>query len=130
MLKKLLKQKRVPILGELVDSLFSTLPLLSVYSGITMTILLYTSTRAYLHSWFPWIELWSFILIILFSLIPLLLLTYKFIIPSLWGFRSKQMFHLEDKIKTLEQKLDKILENTNSKEKDNERSNSTHTSPE
>jgi len=99
--RNIFKQRRVPYLGALIDSLYSTLPLMSIYSGITITILLYASVKDYLLSLFPWMRLWIFVVIILISTLPILLLVYKFIIPSLWSFRSSQMSHLEDKLNLL-----------------------------
>ena len=98
MLNKYLKPKRIPYLGEFVDAFFTTLPFFGLYSSLSLTIILYAQIKDWLLVWFPWVNLWVFMLIIGFALSIALLLAYKYIIPSLWGARSEKMYHLEKKL--------------------------------
>jgi len=111
--KRVLKQKRIPILGEVIDSFFTTLPILSAYSGISVTIILYEMTKQYMLVWFPWMNLGYFIIILVALFSPLVLLVYKYVIPSVWHFRSTQMSHLEMKIDKLSKQLEKLQEGQN-----------------
>ena len=42
--------------------------------------------------------------------IPIVQFTYKFIIPSVWHFRSSQMGHLEDKLDDLTRQVRELRE--------------------
>ena len=107
MFKKYLKPRSVKYLGEAVDALFTSLPFFSVYSSISLTIILYAQVKDWLLVWVPWVNLWIFMLIIGFVFTIALLLAYKYIIPSLWSSRSKRMTHLEEKIDMIIDLLEK-----------------------
>jgi len=96
--KNILKRKRLPFVGEFADAFFTTLPFFSIYSSLSITIILYAQVSDWLLVWLPWMTLWKFILIVGFALSIVLFLSYKYIIPSLWHSRSQQMSHLENKI--------------------------------
>jgi len=40
----------------------------------------------------PWIKLWIFMLALTFLVGGMMILVYKFVLPSLWAFRGRQMF--------------------------------------
>lgn len=103
MFRNYFKPKRIPYLGEFVDAFFTTLPFFGLYSSLSLTIILYAQIKDWLIVWFPWVNLWIFMLIVGSALLLALLLAYKYIIPSLWGARSQRMYHLD-------RKLDGILE--------------------
>jgi len=103
MFKKYLKPKSIKYLGEFIDALFTSLPFFSIYSSISLTIILYAQVKDWLIVWLPWVNLWIFLLIVGFAFTIAFFLAYKYIIPSLWSSRSKRMTHLE-------QKLDVIIE--------------------
>lgn len=111
--QSVLRQKRIPILGEVIDSFFTTLPILSAYSGVSVTIILYETIKEYMLVWFPWMTLGYFILILVSLFSPLVILVYKYVIPSVWHFRSTQMSHLEGKIDKLSEQLKKLQEGLN-----------------
>lgn len=111
---KIFQQKRIRFLGEIVDSIFTAMPALSAYSIVSTTIILYEITKQYILNWVPWMNVVYFVLILVVLFIPLLLFTYKFIIPSVWQFRSTQMKHLEDKIDRIEAMLKEERENRGS----------------
>ena len=108
MFKNLLKRKKLPFLGEFTDAFFTTLPFFSIYSTLSLTIILYAQTSDWLLVWFPWVNLWIFMLVVGSALAIALLLAYKYIVPSLWDSRSKQMSHLEQKLDMLSEKLDEL----------------------
>ena len=106
---RLFKQKRIRFLGELVDSLFTALPIVSIYSGVSTTIILYELTKQYILNWLPWMNIILFMVILGTCFVPVVLLVYKFVIPSIWHFRSTQMSHLEEKVDAITKKLDRLL---------------------
>ena len=120
MFKDLLKRKKLPFLGEFTDAFFTTLPFFSIYSTLSLTIILYAQTSAWLLVWFPWINLWIFMLGVGSALAIALLLAYKYIIPSLWNSRSKQMPHLEQKLDVLSEKLGELDKKISNMAKNNE----------
>ena len=98
MFKKYLKPKSIKYLGEFIDALFTSLPFFSIYSSISLTIILYAQVKDWLLVWLPWVNLWIFLLVVGFAFTTAFFLAYKYIIPSLWYSRSKRMYHLEDKL--------------------------------
>lgn len=98
---KLFKQRRIKFLGEFVDTIFTAMPALSAYSIVTTTIIMYELTKEYIQNLLPWMNVLYFVLFLIVLFIPIMLVVYKYIIPSVWHFRSTQMQHLEDKIDAL-----------------------------
>lgn len=122
MFRKYLKPKVVPYLGEIVDAFFTSLPFLGMYSALTMTVVLYTVVSKWLLVWFPWMNFAIFFSFMFITLLTVLVIAHKYIIPSLWYARSKKMTHLEQKLDVVirEQKnINKLLNEINSKEKKN-----------
>ena len=101
MFKEYIKPRVVPYLGEIVDAFFTSLPFLGMYSALTMTIVLYTVVSKWLLVWFPWMNFVIFFGIMVVTLLVVLVIAHKYIIPSLWYARSKKMTHLEDKLDIL-----------------------------
>lgn len=100
-----LKQKRVRGLGAVVDSLYTSLPVLSIFNFASILIVLYNQIRPYLLEHVPWMKVWLFFLIMAAIVTALVALVYKFVIPSVWHFRQNQMFTNESGIA---QKVDRI----------------------
>ncbi len=98
MSNNLFRQQRVRFLGELVDAVFTALPALSIYSGLSVTVILYEAVKSYIQNWLPWMNVFYFLAGLLVGFTPVVLLTYKYVIPSIWHFRSTQMSHLEAKV--------------------------------
>lgn len=122
MFRKLFKRRRLPFLGEFTDAFFTTLPFFSIYSSVSITVILYAQVSDWLLVWFPWMTLWKFLLIIGFALTVALFFTYKYVVPSLWHSRSTQMSHLEEKIDLImneQKKIHKLVDEIKSKEKKN-----------
>ena len=102
---KLFAQRRIRFLGELVDTIFTSMPAFSAYSIVAQTFILYELTKDYIQNVLPWMNVLYFILLLGLLFLPLMLVVYKFIIPSVWHFRSTQMQHLEDKIDAIAAEL-------------------------
>lgn len=113
MSNNLFRQQRVRFLGELVDAVFTALPALSIYSGLSVTVILYEAVKSYIQNWLPWMNVLYFLAGLLVAFTPVVLLTYKYVIPSIWHFRSTQMSYLEAKVDAQSaqiQELKRLLE--------------------
>lgn len=116
MFRKYLKPKIVPYLGEVVDAFFTSLPFLGIYSALTMTIVLYTVVSKWLLVWFPWMNFGIFFALMFVTLLVVLIMAHKFIIPSLWYARSRKMTHLEQKLDELLKELSELKEQINNRQ--------------
>jgi D-beta-D-heptose 7-phosphate kinase/D-beta-D-heptose 1-phosphate adenosyltransferase len=87
-----MKQKNIPWLGAFMESFFVTLPLLSIINFWAIIVMLYTNLRPYLLQYMPWMNLWYFVAILTLIGVLGMVLVYKFVLPSIWAFRGKQMF--------------------------------------
>jgi hypothetical protein len=84
------------------------LPFLGIVNFAFITIAMYASVRPYIYPIFPWLNIGIFFGVVVFLTLIAILLIYKFIVPSLWHFRGKQMFYESDilsRIKKIEKKL-------------------------
>jgi len=109
-----MKQRNIPWLGALIDSLYVSLPVLSFVNFFAILTVLYANIHPYLQEHLPWLRFWVFLIIVGVLATILALLVYKFVVPSLWTFRGKQMFTHESAIVD---KLDKLLEKVDKLEK-------------
>jgi len=105
-----MKQRNIKWVGGLVESIFSTLPFLGIWNYIAIAIVLYTNVYPYLVQYFPWVKLWIFLLCLIGVGIIGMFIMYKFVLPSLWAFRGKQMFQRDGELQNLMQKLNDKLE--------------------
>lgn len=104
---KITKQRHIPGVGALIDSLFSCLPFLSFINFIFISIVVYADIHPYLKVHMPWVQMWSFMAFLSVVTILMMLAVYKFVLPSLWAFRGKQMFGYESRVIDEIQKLQK-----------------------
>jgi len=120
MINWLLKQRKLPFIGGFVDALYTSLPILGIINFLSIMVILYNDTRPYLLEHMPWVTLWVFLTAIggFTSIIGLLI--FKFVLPSLWTFRSKQMFSYENQVVS---KLDEILKEIKKDGSGNHRTN-------
>ncbi len=100
-----LKQKNVPWIGALVDSLYTSLPILSIINFMSITTVLYATIKEYLLAWAPWITLWWFLLFLAVTTLSMMTVIYIVVLPSLWTFRNKQMNKFESSLLTEIQEL-------------------------
>ncbi len=109
-----LKQKNIPWLGAFVDSLYVSLPLLSIINFLSIITVLYATIATDLQTYAPWLNFWLFLFLLVVITVLTMITVYKFVVPSLWTFRSKQMFSHEsaivDKLNELIEKVDKLNE--------------------
>ena len=105
---RLPKQKRITYLGELVDSVFTAMPALSLFAFISTLIILYETVKIYFIDWAPWLNIWYFFGIIIIVFTVILWFVFKYVLLSIWHFRSTQMGHLEKKIDDQAAELVKI----------------------
>jgi len=108
--KKMFKQTRVPYLGELVDSIFTAMPALSLFAFISTLIILYETVKKYFIDWVPWLSIWYFFGVLAVVFVLIMLFVFKYVLPSIWHFRSTQMGHLEKKIDAQTKELAEIKE--------------------
>jgi len=73
---------------------------------------LYTNISPDIQAYAPWMKYWVFLILVGILSVILMVLVYKFIIPSLWAFRGKQMFmhesEITDKLAELLKKVDEL----------------------
>lgn len=105
---RLFRQQRIPYLGELVDSIFTAMPALSLLSLISTLIILYEVTKQYFIDWVPWLNIFYFFGVIAIAFLLALVIVFKYVLPSIWHFRSTQMGHLEDKMDVQQSELEKV----------------------
>lgn len=93
-----LKQKNIPWLGAIVESLFTSLPVLSIINFLAVITVLYATVREYLLVWIPWMTIWIFVGAMFILVMFLMMCIYKFVLPSLWTFRGKQLYGFESEL--------------------------------
>jgi len=110
---RFLKQRNIPGLGAIVDSFVSSMPLMSIINFASIGIILYmTSIQPFAEKYMPWLTLPVFILILMVGTTLLMVMVYKFVLPSVWTFRGKQMFsydsQVSDKLDCIDKRLEKL----------------------
>lgn len=98
----LFKQRNVPWLGAFTESLFTTMPVLSILNFVSIMMVLYTSVRQYLPAW---LTFWWFVGGLTIVTLLLMLAMYLWVLPSIWTFRAKQMNSFENEMLTEVKKL-------------------------
>ena len=95
-----MRQRNIPWLGKLVDSLYTALPVLSILNFLSIITVLYASTREYLVTVIPWLNIGWFLLGLVTLTIITMVIIYVFVIPSLWTWRSKMMHGFDSQVVT------------------------------
>ena len=93
-----MRQRNIPWLGKLVDSLYTSLPILSIVNFLSIVTVLYTTTREYLVAVIPWMNLYWFLLGLLLITAVTMALIYLLVLPSLWTWRSKMMYGFDSEL--------------------------------
>lgn len=86
-----LKQHNVPWLGAIVDSVYTSLPILSILNFVSIQTVLYTTIKENLLPWAPWVTFGWYLLFLSAFSAALMILVFIFVVPSVWTWRSKQM---------------------------------------
>jgi len=109
-----MEQRTVKGLGELYEAFMTALPVVSAIQFASILTLLYNQYRVWLIGIFPWLTLVWFLVIIGIILIIAMILVYKFLIPSLWTFRGKQLYGFEselmEEVKALRKEIKELKE--------------------
>lgn len=114
-----MKQRNIPWVGAFVESLFNSLPflsiLISVFNFLSIIVVLYASIKPYLEIYIPHIKLETFIGAVILALLIVvaivMVVIYKYVTPSLWTFRNKQMNKYDSEVlKKLEEIKKEIAE--------------------
>lgn len=106
-----MKQKNLPWVGAVTDSLFTALPILSIINFLSIITVLYATIREYLFKWVPWLSFPWFLAILVVATLIMMVGTYLFVLPSLWTFRNKQMNSFESEIlKEIKELRDELKE--------------------
>ena len=117
---KIPKQRSISWLGALHDAFTTSLPVLSAVQFLTILTLFYNDLSPHILPLFPWMTFPIFIIGVAVIMCGVMVLVYKYLLPSIWTFRGKQMYGFEseliDEVKKLRADMDKLLE----KEVDNE----------
>jgi hypothetical protein len=92
MLKKLKvylsKQQVIPGIGEFKETLSQVLFWGSIVNYLMVSGTFYYTTLRYIA---PWFSLGWFIAAMLIGIIVVFVIEFKYIVPSIWAFRGKQM---------------------------------------
>lgn len=116
-----MKQRNIPWLGAFVEALYMSLPIVSVINFASIAIVLYSDIRPYLLEHLPWVQLWMFLLALSSFVSISMLLVYKFLLPSIWTFRGRQMFGHESKVITTLNRIEERMGKTKEISKPNDR---------
>ena len=112
-----INQKNIPWVGVFVESLYNSLPFLSIMLAVSnfvsIIVLLYTNLKPNLERYFPHITVGIFVVsvlgIVALLVIIIMVFIYKYVTPSLWTFRNKQMNKYDNEVikrmKRMEAKL-------------------------
>lgn len=98
LLKVLPKQKNIPVVGAVVDSLYTSLPVLSILNFLSIITVLYSTIREYLLTWAPWLTFGWFLIVLVILTVVMMLTMYLYVLPSIWTFRNKQMNAYESEL--------------------------------
>jgi divalent metal cation (Fe/Co/Zn/Cd) transporter len=113
-----MKQRNIPWVGAFIESLFNALPFLSIlismFNFFSIILVLYSNIKPYMTEYVPNITLPVFIgcvaIVLVFIVITVMIIVYKYVNPSLWTFRNKQMNQYDsevlNRLKEIEKRLD------------------------
>lgn len=94
-MRNLFRQRNVPWLGAVVESLFTSLPVLSIINFLAISTVLYATIREYLIALLPWMSFGVFVGFLVLLTLGLMAAIYILVLPSLWTFRGKQLYGFE-----------------------------------
>lgn len=114
MLKRILRQRTLPWIGGFKEVLSQVLFWGTILNFIMIAATFYYTTLQ--HVW-PWFTVGAFIGFVAAGLVVAFVLEYRFITPSIWAFRSKQMFEHESKLVDRLEEILKRLEKLEKEEK-------------
>ena len=111
---KIPKQKSISWLGALHDAFTTSLPVLSAVQFLTILTLFYNDLSPHILPILPWITFPIFISGVILIMCGVMVLVYKYLLPSIWTFRGKQMYGFEsellDEVKALRKEVGELKE--------------------
>jgi hypothetical protein len=111
------KQKSISWLGALHDAFTTSLPILSAVQFLTILTLFYNDLSVHILPMFPWMTFPIFIIGVAFIMCGVMVLVYKYLLPSIWTFRGKQMYGFEsellDEVKKLREEVKALKKEEN-----------------
>ena len=113
---KIMKQVNVPWIGSGTNVLFTTLPFFSLINFLSIIIVLYATTSSYVKEFAPWLTFGIFIIILIPIVLLVMFLVHKFVLPSMWTYREKQMFSYSSDIANTLKSIDARLKRLEEKE--------------
>ena len=109
---KVPKQKSISWLGALHDAFTTSLPVLSAVQFLTILTLFYNDLSPHILPIFPWMTFYIFIGGVILIMCGVMILVYKYLLPSIWTFRGKQMYGFEsellDEVKALRKEVQEL----------------------
>lgn len=102
-------QKKIIGIGELYESFITSLPILSAIQFISVLAVLYNQLQPTLVAILPGITLLKFLAVLTVVMLGVMILVYKFLIPSIWTFRGKQLYGFESDLMKEVQELRKEI---------------------
>jgi peptidoglycan biosynthesis protein MviN/MurJ (putative lipid II flippase) len=102
------KQHNLQWVGSFADAAFTSLPILSVLNSVSVLVVLYQSIKEYLIGDYAWLNLWTFSGIVLLLVTITMVLVYKFVLKSLWSWRSQQMQGMNKQLDDIKLELGKL----------------------
>lgn len=118
-----LKQKKIIGIGELYESFITALPILSAVQFISILAVLYNQLQPTLVTMLPGVTLPKFLLALSLIMAGVMVLVYKFLIPSVWTFRGKQLYGFESdllkEVKALRKGVRKLRKEIKAMKKEN-----------
>lgn len=110
---KIPKQKSFMWLGAFMDSMYMSLPMVSIINFISIQTVLYANV---ILPAVPWLPFPLFILFMILLVLCVMIIAFKFVIPSLWVWRGKQLYGhqsiLMDKVEQTRQEVAEVKRET------------------
>ena len=105
---KIPKQRSFMWLGAFMDSMYMSLPMVSIINFISIQTVLYANVIVPI---LPGLSFPLFILCMIFLVFLVMIVAFKFVIPSLWVWRGKQLYgHQSILMDRVQQARDEIKE--------------------
>lgn len=116
--KNITKQYNLPFIGGFLHVVYQTLPLFSIVSNVLTASTFYKVWEDGLKSWFSWMSLPIFLAIVMFIALIAVVVVYKFIYKSYFGFLNNQQFQkdhplIEEVRKVVREEIERAKNETN-----------------
>lgn len=86
-----MKQTKVPLVGAFKETFIHTAVWLGLLNFALIAITAYwTTLRQFFLVSAPWVKIWMFLGFLVFILVVMMVVEYKFIMPSYYAFRGRQ----------------------------------------